>query len=433
MARFNPFGLQWRRLKKNRCRTCRTDNGKRVCPALSGVLICPACCQAKRAKIPGCDERCRYYMPLIRASKILPPPEYPVYKCLISNSKNTGMLSVIVARERPDGNLKAMFLLLDLWKRGIRDCFVDANLPKARLDRYCEKLGKSYDFADRLPENEVEAEGNSVEMPHHTIVVEAEAAMQIDDGVNIIEMDGASDGKAIDSATGARAVHEINIPKAGKWYVWIRAFFPERSKDSYWIGLDDAEPHPWDSAGGPGAIKIYAEQGDSDSQTDSAWGVWYWDSGVKIESFPNAFFDVKKRGKHRLWSKGREPGSILDQILLTMDEKFNPEEASDGATIPVPATAYPFEPIRFDECQALIRYALDMATEIKTEIPWEFDYWRSIVGDLSNVPAMAGSLYKCPKCGEDLPEPAVDLMREHAQSDDIQFYILCRKCGGEFD
>jgi hypothetical protein len=343
------------------------------------------------------------------------------------------MLSVIVARERPDGNLKTMFLLLDLWKRGIRDCFVDANLPKADLDRYCEKLGKSYRLAEHLPENEIEAEENSIDLPQNTIVVEAESAMQMDDGVRIVEMDGASAGKAIDSAIGARAVHEINIPKAGRWYVWIRGFFPERAKDSYWIGLDNADPHPWDRAGGPGAIKIYAEQGDSASQTDSAWGVWYWDSGVKSESVPNCFFDVKNRGKHRLWSKGREPGSILDQILLTMDEKFNPEEASAGEAIPVPITASSFEPIRFAECQALIRYALDMATEIQTEIPWEFDYWRSIVGDLSNVPTMEGSLYKCPKCGEDLPEPAVDLMKEHAQSDDIQFYILCRKCGGEFD
>ena len=203
MARFNPFGLQWRRLKKNRCRTCRTDNGKRVCPALSGVLICPACCQAKRAKIPGCDERCRHYTPLIRESKIHPPPNYPVYKCLISNSKNTGMLNVIIARERPDGNLKAMFLLLDLWKRGIRDCFVDANLSKADLDRNCKKLGRAYHLGEHLPENEVEAVGNSVELPQNTIVVEAESAMQMDDGVRIVEMDGASDGKAIDTS-GAR-------------------------------------------------------------------------------------------------------------------------------------------------------------------------------------------------------------------------------------
>ena len=33
----------------------------------------------------------------------------------------------------------------------------------------------------------------------------------------------------------------------------------------------------------------------------------------------------------------------------------------------------------------------------------------------------------------DLPQQAVDLIIQHAQSDDIQFYILCRKCGGEFD
>jgi len=122
---------------------------------------------------------------------------------------------------------------------------------------------------------------------------------------------------------------------------------------------------------------------------------------------------------------------VFPQLLANANRSLR--GLGGGATIPVPATVYPFEPVRFAECQALIRYALDMATEIKTEIPWEFEYWRSIVGDLTNVPAMEGSLYKCPKCGEDLPEPAVDLMKEHAQSDDIQFYILCRKCGGEFD
>ena len=36
------------------------------------------------------------------------------------------MLIVVGTRKRPDGNLKAMFLLLDLWKKGIRDCFFDA-------------------------------------------------------------------------------------------------------------------------------------------------------------------------------------------------------------------------------------------------------------------------------------------------------------------
>ena len=341
------------------------------------------------------------------------------------------MLMVIVARERPDGNLKAMFLLLDLWKKGIRDCFVDANLPKAHLERQCDKLGKSYHLAEQPSTDE--GEGISIDLPKNTIVVEAESAEHLDDGVKIVEMEGALRGKAIDSKRGARAIHQINIPKAGRWYVWIRAFFPESKKDSYWIGMDDAEPHPWDELGGPGAIKIYAEKGDSANQKKAAWGVWYWDSGVKSESIPRAYFDVKTAGKHRLWSKGREPGSILDQVLLTRDENFDVEVASEGKAISIPTDVTPFEQIEFAECQKLIRYALDISTEARVEIPWEFQYWQAILGDLSKVPKMTGSLYKCPKCGEDLPQSAVNLIKQHVQSDDIQFYILCRKCGGEFD
>jgi len=169
-------------------------------------------------------------------------------------------------------------------------------------------------------------------MPKDTILVEAEAATQMDDGVTVIEMDGASGGKAIDSARDARAVHEIDIPKPGKWYVWIRVYFPDGSQDSYWIGMDDAEPNPHDADGGEGAIKIYSEEGDSVNTTEQPFNIWYWDAAVGGQP---SFFEVETAGKHQLWSKGREAGSILDQIVLTPDENFNAEEASGGEAIEV--------------------------------------------------------------------------------------------------
>jgi len=170
----------------------------------------------------------------------------------------------------------------------------------------------------------------AIDLPKDTIIVEAEAATQMDDGVTIIKMDGASGGEAIDSARDTRAVHEIDIPKAGKWYVWIRVYFPDGSQDSYWIGMDDAEPNPHDAAGGEGAIKIYSEAGDSVNTTEQPFNIWYWDAAVGGNP---SFFEVKTAGKHLLWSKGREPGSILDQILLTMDDSFNAEEASNGEAV----------------------------------------------------------------------------------------------------
>ena len=188
------------------------------------------------------------------------------------------MLTVIVARERPNGNLKTMVLLLDLWKKGIRDCFVDANLSKKELGHLCIKLGQSYHLAEQPP---IDISKEKVKSKEHT--------------------------------------------------------------------HSEAHTH---------------------------------------------------KEKH--------------QKRIELAEQ-------------------PFERIEFAECQKLIRHAWDIAREVKTEIPWGFQYWRDMLGNLSKVPKMEGSLYKCPKCGGDLPQSAVDLIKQHAQSDDIQFYILCRKCGGEFD
>ena len=71
------------------------------------------------------------------------------------------------------------------------------------------------------------------------------------------------------------------------------------------------------------------------------FGIWYWDAGVKSEPPENRFFDVKDAGKNILWSKGREAGTLLDQILLTMDPGFNAEEASQGEAIPIYTAVYP--------------------------------------------------------------------------------------------
>ena len=50
---------------------------------------------------------------------------------------------------------------------------------------------------------------------------------------------------------------------------------------------------------------------------------------------PNRFFEIDSTGTHKLWSKGREARTLLDQILLTMDPDFNAEEASQGEAIPI--------------------------------------------------------------------------------------------------
>ena len=428
-----------KRTKTQRCRTCRSGSGKRACPALSGMIICPECCSAKRAKIPGCDHRCKYYSPLIVRSRKVAPPEYPLHLCLVSRSRDTGMLIIVGTRKRPDGNLKAMFLLLDLWKKGVRDCFYDANLSEKQFERACQQFGSSYTEPEQaLPEEEEEEETEPEEknikqelirVPRNTLIIEAETAIHFDDGVTIVDEEEASNGKAIDSAVGARGIYEVYIPKTGKWYVWIRTYY-KYSEDSYWVGIEDVEPNPWDEQGGPNAIKIWAVPGD-----ESKWNRWLWDTSTHPlgKSVPG-YFDIKRRGYYRVWSKGRESGTKLDQILLTRSRRFNPETASEGKAIPLHTEPHPYEPATFEECRKLIRHAVEISKAVETEFPWEFKYWlNDIWGDIRNFPEHEGSLFKCHKCEADLPDQAVDLIKQHAHSDEIQFYILCRKCGGEFD
>jgi len=174
-------------------------------------------------------------------------------------------------------------------------------------------------------------EAFAIDLPKDTIVVEAEDG-KMDNGVKVVDKKGAS-GKAIDSPKEAMTTHEISIPSSGKWYVWIRLYCPDGSADSYWVGITGATPNPNDINGGPEAVKIYSEAGDSVNTAAQPFEIWYWDSGVNSEPPARRFFDVKSPGKYKFWSKGRESGTLLDQMLLTMDENFNAEKASKGEPI----------------------------------------------------------------------------------------------------
>ena len=149
------------------------------------------------------------------------------------------MLIVVGTQKRPDGNLKAMFVLLDLWKKGIRDCFFDASLTEKQFEQISQKIAKHYNLLEPTDPEDVDEPEELVRLPKDTLVIEADAAVHLDKGVRIVAHEEASGGRAIDSLHGASAIHEIYIPKTGKWYVWLRVFF-EWSKDSYWIGMDDA-------------------------------------------------------------------------------------------------------------------------------------------------------------------------------------------------
>ncbi len=90
----------------------------------------------------------------------------------------------------------------------------------------------------------------AIDLPPDTIIVEAEDG-EMDDNVTVVDEDDASEGKAIDSGVQAITTYQIDIPKAGEWYVWIRMNCPDGGADSFWIGIEGAKPNPNDANGGP--------------------------------------------------------------------------------------------------------------------------------------------------------------------------------------
>ena len=80
----------------------------------------------------------------------------------------------------------------------------------------------------------------AIELPPDTIIVEAEDG-EMDGGVTVVEEDDASEGKAIDSAVQAVTRYEIEIPKEGEWYVWVRLNCPDGGAGESEVSRGDGE------------------------------------------------------------------------------------------------------------------------------------------------------------------------------------------------
>lgn len=74
-------------------------------------------------------------------SREISQPDVKFYTALVSDSEKAGMLNLAIAWERRDGRLKAMFFLLDSWKKGLKDCFVDVDISKEEFQQRCANMG----------------------------------------------------------------------------------------------------------------------------------------------------------------------------------------------------------------------------------------------------------------------------------------------------
>jgi hypothetical protein len=161
----------------------------------------------------------------------------------------------------------------------------------------------------------------TTESPYHYLRFEAEGAAltaPVEDGAGagafgggwIGTPDGLGQGTAGDP--NGTALHGVNLPTGGVWYLWVRMYAPDGASNSWFESID-------------GSDRVVLS-----TDTHDAW-VWVAGSAYELEA-----------GLHGVELAGREDETLADRLLLTNDPDFVPGEQPDVDQSP-PAAVASFE------------------------------------------------------------------------------------------
>jgi len=125
-------------MKTKNCVICNIRKGKRFC-VKEDDFVCSKCCGIIRDP-QLCPNDCPYLFSVTEKKKA---GEWPLYRVLMTTPK--GSRSIVVAREKENGKLQFISVLVDEWKMGLKDCFGEHDIPKKEFDKL---VAMQPDYAD---------------------------------------------------------------------------------------------------------------------------------------------------------------------------------------------------------------------------------------------------------------------------------------------
>ena len=111
-----------------KCVICNIRKGKRFC-VKEDDFVCSKCCGLIRDP-QLCPNDCQYLFSETEKKKA---GELPLYRVLMTTPK--GSRSILVAREKENGKLQFISVLVDEWKMGLKDCFGEHDLSKKEFGK----------------------------------------------------------------------------------------------------------------------------------------------------------------------------------------------------------------------------------------------------------------------------------------------------------
>ena len=178
-----------------------------------------------------------------------------------------------------------------------------------------------------------------------------------------------------DDAATHFATIEIEVPAAGKYYVWGMVYATATDDNSLYFAIDNSDKFTWDY------MEIAVDNEDYD--TYPYYGTWYWmyltnrenaveelgispDGHVHIETGLKYVLDLAA-GKHTIQITTREPGAKYNALLITDDENYDPNNDASLAIGIDPQSIYPNPAIAAAEAAAEAERLAEIAAQEAAE------------------------------------------------------------------
>lgn len=146
--------------------------------------------------------------------------------------------------------------------------------------------------------------------------IEAESA-QLDNPMYIRDDHAASNGTYIVNDYGSgQAAFSFTVQNSDMYSMWARYIAKDGESDSFYIQMDDGVEDIWD---------MHPNSSE-----------WHWTEVAGRENSGVLHFQLDE-GMHTLYIRGREGGASLDQLVITNDSAFVPEDQIIGEKLEIEA------------------------------------------------------------------------------------------------
>lgn len=160
-----------------------------------------------------------------------------------------------------------------------------------------------------------------------TIFIEAESAKN--ETLIIQDHDGAFNGKVLTSTEKEqKATIEFEVKEGGTYAIWARVHHKTQLDNSFFYSMDKEE------------TKWVFDLFEDESQKEHFNNWYWWKLNFRNEGvlFNEKLYELSP-GKHTLDLYAREPGALLDKIIITNDLTYDPTEIMGDPEVATQAPA----------------------------------------------------------------------------------------------